>query len=308
MRVSVSLSLTTALLVAAGTSAASAMDANEIFNRLNAQANQAPAAVYQGDSDTRGMSMTYGGTDRKAAPAPRTAPAIETAPALPSVQAAPARPGVVDTNSYVTVTEPAPVLQQPKPAYTIISEPTESGATPFETVTAPAAPEYVPAAPAPAAPVTTYRAQPTYQAEPTYTIVETAKPIPVATRPVSAETYTQVEADKRVDLRIFFEWNSASLKPEAVQQLSELCSAIQRVGASPDNRFKIIGHTDKSGTYDYNLYLSQARAKEVKRHLVQSCALPAESLLAVGEGERQSSPTTPSNAPQERRVEIQFVS
>ena len=302
MRVSVSLSLTTALLVAAGTSAASAMDANEIFNRLNAQANQAPAAVYQGDSDTRGMSMTYGGTDRKAAPAPRAAPAIETAPALPSVQAAPARPGVVDTNAYVTVTEPAPVVQQPKPAYTIISEPTESGVTPFETVTAPAAPEYVPAAPASAAPVMTY------QAEPAYTIVETPKAVPVATRPVRAETYTQVEADKRVDLRIFFEWNSASLKPEAIQQLSELCSAIRRVGASPDNRFKIIGHTDKSGTYDYNLYLSQARAKEVKRHLVQSCALPAASLLAVGEGERQSSPTTPSNAPQERRVEIQFVS
>jgi outer membrane protein OmpA-like peptidoglycan-associated protein len=305
MRVSVSLSLSTALFVVAGMSAASAMDANEIFNRLKAQANDAPTSLYQGESATRGMTMTYG-ADRKA-PVP-----AETAPALPSVQAAPARPGVVDTTSYVTVTEPAsaPMVEQPKPAYTIISEPTESGVTPFETVTAPAAPQYVPAQPARVqmAPIQTAPVTPTYQAEPAYTVVETPKAIPVATRAPSADSYSQVAEDKRVDLRIYFEWNSASLKPEAVQQLSELCSAIRRVGASPDNRFKIIGHTDKSGTYDYNLYLSNARAKEVKRHLVESCALPAESLLAVGEGERQSSPTTPSNAPQERRVEIQFVS
>lgn len=301
MRVSVSLSLSTALFVAAGMSTASAMDANEIFNRLKAQADETSATVYQGESPTRGMSMTYG-AERKAAPAPRTAPAIEMAPALPSVQAAPARPSVADTDSYITVTTPSPAVDMPKPAYTIISEPTELGATPFETVTAPAAPRYVPAQPAAVEPIITY------QAQPTYTIVETPKAIPVATRAPSAESYTSVEADKRVDLRIYFEWNSASLKPEAVQQLSELCTAIRRVGASPDNRYKIIGHTDKSGTYDYNLYLSKARAAEVKRHLVSTCALPADSLLAVGEGERQSSPTTPSNAPQERRVEIQFVS
>jgi len=98
------------------------------------------------------------------------------------------------------------------------------------------------------------------------------------------------------------------LKPEAIGQLAELCTAIRLVGASPDNRFKIIGHTDKSGSDQYNLYLSNARAREVKRHLVEECALPPAALIAVGEGERQSSPDAPSNAPEERRVEIQFVS
>ena len=159
-----------------------------------------------------------------------------------------------------------------------------------------AAPDYVPAEPAPS-----------YAAIPTYTQVETPTATPVAVRS-NAASYESVDQDKRVDLRIYFEWNSASLKSEAIGQLAELCTAIQRVGASPDNRFKIIGHTDKSGSADYNLYLSNARAREVKRHLVEECALPADALLAVGEGERQSSPSTPANAPQERRVEIQFVS
>ena len=127
-----------------------------------------------------------------------------------------------------------------------------------------------------------------------------------APTPVALETYTPVPENARVDLDIFFEWNSASLKPQAIGQLSSLCAAITQM--VDGNVFKIIGHTDKSGSDAYNLYLSQARAREVKRHLMEECAIPATALVATGEGEQQADPNAPQMNPAERRVEVQLAS
>ena len=282
MRVSVLLS--TAMAIAICSSGASAMDANEIFNRLKAQAGAAGTVQSETGSLQRGLAVSYGEPEVEAA-----APA-QSVVAVPSVSAQPARPAPAPS-TYVSAVDPASAPERlPAPSYTIES------ATPAYTSVQPS----VAAEPA-------YQPAPEYAQIPSYTPVQTPAATPVSMRP-NAAAYTSVDNNNRVDLRIFFEWNSASLKPEAIGQLAELCTAIRRVGASSDNRFKIIGHTDKSGSDDYNLYLSNARAREVKRHLVEECALPASALLAVGEGERQSSPTAPANAPEERRVEIQFVS
>ena len=290
MRVSVFLS--TAMAMAIGASSASAMDANEIFNRLKAQAGAAGTVTTEAGSVQRGLAVSYGEPEETAA-AP--APSVVAVPAAPKQPAA-APSTYVSTVAPAVTTERAPepsyTLQSPAPAYTTVQP-----SVPTVTATAPAYQTETPS----------FQPAPEHAQIPSYTPVETPKAIPVAARP-SAASYSSVEDSQRVDLRIFFEWNSASLKPEAIGQLAELCTAIRRVGASADNRFKIIGHTDKSGTYEYNLYLSNARAREVKRHLVEECALPASALLAVGEGERQSSPSAPANAPEERRVEIQLVS
>lgn len=293
MRVTVS--LCTAMVLALTASGASAMDANEIFSRLKAQAGAAETVQGDGNAVQRGFNTgaLYGEPEVEAAPAVAAVPAATPATAQPASTATP---------TYVSVVEPsAAPAALPTPSYVMES----AASTPVQVSAQPAAttpvvsdyvrqqagvsPSFEPAAvQAPA---------------PTYTAVAA----PQTPRPTAA-SYAAVDQNKRVDLRIFFEWNSASLKPEAIGQLAELCTAIQRVGASAENRFKIIGHTDKSGSDEYNLYLSNARAREVKRHLVEECALPAEALLAVGEGERQSAPNAPANAPEERRVEIQFVS
>ena len=269
-----------AIALAIGASSASAMDANEILNRLKAQAGA--TTTVEGGGATRGLALSYG-EDEPAAPAK---PSVVAIPAAPAVQ--PASTGIASTAT------PSTVLAAPVPAYTVREEP-----TPVTTVSAPAV-----VAPA----VSTTPSVTTYvSTTPSFETIAPPVVQEVAVRP-NPDTYTSVDSAQRIDLRIFFEWNSASLKPEAIGQLAELCTAIQLVGASPDNRFKIIGHTDKSGSDEYNLYLSNARAREVKRHLVEECALPPSALIAVGEGERQSRPDTPSNAPEERRVEIQFVS
>jgi len=302
MRVSVS--LCTAIVLAMSASTASAMDANEIFNRLKAQAGATDTVGGVGGV-RRGLAVSYGDEpEAPAAAAPAQRQSVVAVPAAvepTATQAAIAAPSAQPSASPAqpTFTAVAPAAA-PVPAYTLV-EP----AAPAPSVTI-AAPTYVPAQPA-ASP--SFQPAPSYAQIPTYTSTPVETPIatPVAARP-SAASYTSVDQDQRIDLRIYFEWNSASLKPEAIGQLAELCTAIRRVGASPDNRFKIIGHTDKSGSDEYNLYLSNARAREVKRHLVEECSLPSNALLAVGEGERQSSPSTPANAPEERRVEIQFVS
>lgn len=295
----VSITLCTAMLLALSASGASALDANEIFNRLQAQSDALATGTAAPRTD-RGFNtgVVYGEPEPTATPAPAVveAPAALPAPSAPQPSttvtlAAPAAP------PPQRLPEPVYRMESPAPSTVVTLAPTTSG-----TATTPASVATEPAS------ATTFQPAPDFAQIPTYVATQPQEPVQrVAVRTNPAE-YRSVDTDKRVDLRIFFEWNSASLRPEAISQLAELCTAIRRMGASPDNRFKIIGHTDKSGSDEYNLYLSNARAREVKRHLVEECSLPSNSLLAVGEGERQSSPNTPSNAPQERRVEIQFVS
>ena len=310
--------LTSAMALAIGASSASAMDANEIFNRLKAQAGA--TTTVQGGGATRGLSVSYGDEEETTAAKPSVV-SVPAAQPKPSTVAATAPASVQPTTSSVTATAiPSPVPAA-TPVSAVASVPAIASipeAAPVTTVTS-IEPSTVTTVSAPTISVPTISSIPVAPAEPTYVSTEPtyeAIESPVVQAPVvqsaavriDPASYSSVDTSQRIDLRIFFEWNSASLKPEAIGQLAELCTAIQRVGASPDNRFKIIGHTDKSGSDQYNLYLSNARAREVKRHLVEECALPPNALIAVGEGERQSPSNTPSNSPEERRVEIQFVS
>ncbi len=108
-----------------------------------------------------------------------------------------------------------------------------------------------------------------------------------------------------LDLTIFFEFDSALLKPESREQVQALCSAIQTAGG--EGKYQIIGHTDAAGSVEYNLSLSTARAREVVRYMIDSCGIPADRLEAVGMGEaRLKDPANPE-ADVNRRVEIQVL-
>jgi len=68
-------------------------------------------------------------------------------------------------------------------------------------------------------------------------------------------------------------------------------------------RFKVIGHTDASGSYSYNIKLSQRRAASVRAYLLQK-GIPEERLRSIGVG--KSAPLDPLHpeAPENRRVQI----
>ena len=109
----------------------------------------------------------------------------------------------------------------------------------------------------------------------------------------------------QVNLFIQFAFDSAALTSDQEPALAQMCSVMK---SSDINLFRIAGHTDASGTEDYNQKLSQLRAEEVERYLVNDCGIAASKLEALGLGEKfLSDPKDPKSA-DNRRVEFQALS
>ena len=72
--------------------------------------------------------------------------------------------------------------------------------------------------------------------------------------------------------------------------------------------FRIVGHTDSSGSESYNDKLSKLRAEEVKRHMVDDCGIEPTRLEAIGVGERHPFDKSNPRADENRRVEFQALS
>jgi len=117
--------------------------------------------------------------------------------------------------------------------------------------------------------------------------------------------YAKYESDLQVNLHIKFGFDSAALANSEKDKLSTICIAMK---SSDIPHFSIIGHTDTSGADSYNERLSVMRAKEVARHLVETCAIPAERLQTIGMGERFPLNEDNPRADENRRVEFQAIS
>lgn len=109
----------------------------------------------------------------------------------------------------------------------------------------------------------------------------------------------------QVNVRITFDYDSATLKPDQVPVLEQMCRVIK---ASDINLFRIMGHTDSAGSDEYNEELSLLRAEEVKRRLVSDCGIEASRLEAMGLGERFLYDKADPKAADNRRVEFQALS
>jgi OmpA-OmpF porin, OOP family len=101
---------------------------------------------------------------------------------------------------------------------------------------------------------------------------------------------------------VLFEVNGAQLQPGAQTELLRLADYLKR---NPDRKILIEGHTDNSGSSEYNLQLSQLRAQSVESYLLSSGVSP-DRIRAVGYGETR--PEAPNDSAtgrqQNRRVEI----
>ena len=79
---------------------------------------------------------------------------------------------------------------------------------------------------------------------------------------------------------IFFDYDKATLTSACIGELERLRNFISE---NPDVLIEIAAHSDNKGAADYNLKLSQARAKSVVDYLVQK-GIPQEQLVAKGYG------------------------
>ena len=102
--------------------------------------------------------------------------------------------------------------------------------------------------------------------------------------------------------KIFFETNSAKLKPVSHVQLDALVEILKRYEAA---NLVIEGHTDNVGEDAYNMELSQKRTESVKTYL-ESKGLLEGRLKAVGYGETKpiADNKKASGRAQNRRVEL----
>jgi len=107
----------------------------------------------------------------------------------------------------------------------------------------------------------------------------------------------------KVDLEIFFAYDSANVAPSALKPLITLGQALADKRLS-SGIFLIAGHTDARGSDVYNLNLSRARAEAVKKFLVDNFNLAPKRLVAVGYGEEELKiPSNPASGTN-RRVQI----
>jgi len=78
-----------------------------------------------------------------------------------------------------------------------------------------------------------------------------------------------------------FDYDRSELRTEALDDLQKLGELMRR---NPNATFRIEGHTDASGTREYNLDLSLRRAEAVKAWLAQSLRIDPSRIETVGFG------------------------
>ena len=101
---------------------------------------------------------------------------------------------------------------------------------------------------------------------------------------------------------VLFDFNRATLKPGAQLRLAKVAGIIL---AYPDLKLEIDGFTDNKGTPEYNMGLSEKRAKVVRDFLVtQGVGPDAVRTQGFGESNPVASNATAAGRQQNRRVEL----
>jgi len=117
--------------------------------------------------------------------------------------------------------------------------------------------------------------------------------------------YVEIAKEEQVNIRVSFDFDSAALREDQISKLVVLCEVMATIDVQV---FRIVGHTDSSGSASYNERLSLLRAEEVKRYMVNKCGLPESKFRAVGVGEQFPYNESDPSADENRRVEFQALS
>ncbi len=102
---------------------------------------------------------------------------------------------------------------------------------------------------------------------------------------------------------VLFDLNQATLKPGAREKLAKVSGILT---AYPGLQIEIEGHTDSTGTDEYNQQLSERRAQAVQSYLIEQ-GIAGKDILAVrglGESTPVATNDTSAGRQQNRRVEL----
>ena len=101
---------------------------------------------------------------------------------------------------------------------------------------------------------------------------------------------------------VFFDFDRSTLTPEARRVVEVAAQYAKEHGAAT---LQVVGYTDLSGGFDYNMRLSQARAQTVARYL-ERLGINRNEIVESWHGKENPRVPTPDGVrePQNRRVEI----
>lgn len=107
------------------------------------------------------------------------------------------------------------------------------------------------------------------------------------------------------DSGLLYDFDSDRILPAAASNLRNLAASL---GKYPDTDILIVGHTDATGSDDYNSRLSQQRADAASRFLASE-GVSANRLRTSGRGELEPIATNETAAGQQanRRIEIAII-
>ncbi len=95
----------------------------------------------------------------------------------------------------------------------------------------------------------------------------------------SEEMANEISLNGRVALYgILFDFDSAAIRPDSEPTLAEV---VRLLNEKPDLSILVVGHTDATGSFDYNRTLSQKRAESVVANLVAQ-GISTQRLFPVG--------------------------
>lgn len=121
-----------------------------------------------------------------------------------------------------------------------------------------------------------------------------------------ARVQPTVQSDSQrpsVDLEVNFNYNSATLSPDAFQVLDNLGKALNDPELQSSS-FIVAGHTDAAGSEAYNLALSKRRAQAVAKYLRDKHHIDPSRLRVEGYGKQRLLDTANPLSPLNRRVEV----
>jgi len=131
----------------------------------------------------------------------------------------------------------------------------------------------------------------------------TPEPQYTAKAPVMVEQLAPEAPLPSINIKVYFEFDSDILKPEALDVLNNLGEALT-FGELNSYRFQIAGHTDAVGSDAYNQVLSERRAKAVLNYLAATFNIDPARIDAVGYGESQLFNPEQPEADENRRVQV----
>jgi len=104
---------------------------------------------------------------------------------------------------------------------------------------------------------------------------------------------------------ILFDVDKSDLRPVAQQNLTELAAILIKYD---DTNILIEGHTDSDGTDEYNLQLSERRARSVQSYLAMNSVTSARmTIMGYGESQPVADNMTPEGKQANRRVEVAIM-